>query len=289
MHLALINAHPRDARIQLIEENRKLPGGKVVHVHYYVIDGEKYEKCSVSSLLEEFFPNKFDAVKASKGDAQLQQMWRENGQKAAEFGTMHHRHFENYLDQPDGLSDEEKLKNFEYNPDYPDYRSYTDLPAWDGFQYFLVTLEPHWKPFRVEWKVFSKTARLPGTIDLILRDMRYPNELRLMVVDYKINKEPLKIFCNCGAGKEETNAMKHKETCPGVNAHPLTRHLLKTKVAKASAQTAVYASLLIQLYNTNVVAGRLAYLHPEELPLFHDVDFETFLPLAQQMINSRVA
>lgn len=288
MYLKEKHEHPRDKRIRLVSGMQTDPRtGREYRAHYYEIDGVKYEKCSVSALLEEFFPNKFDAVAASKGNVELQKQWKENGQRAADFGTMHHRHFENYLDQDWFLPDEEKEKNFEFDPKYPDYKCYRDLPAWDHFLYFLAVLEPYWQPYRVEWEVFSKTARLPGTIDLVLRDIRFPKELRLMVVDYKINKEPFKVFCKCGAGKEQMDAMKHKETCSAVNDHPLTRHLMKTKVSKASAQTAVYSSLLNQLYGANVVAGRLAYLHPDEFPLIHNVDFEHFMPLAEAMINSR--
>jgi len=289
MYLATTNAHPRDSRIELIDsEIRDEKTGKVRRQHYYLIDGEKITS-SVSSLLSTFCPNQFNASVASKGNVQLQKQWKRTGRDAAAFGTMHHEQFERFLDQPSGLSYEEMLRNFRAVSAYPMFQSYTDLPAWNHFCAFMNSIPAHWQPYRVEWRIFSNDAKLPGTIDLVMRHTGYPNELVLMVVDYKINKDPLKVFCKCGAG-QTAKAREHKDSCSAVFGHPLTRNLLDNKVNKASLQVAVYSKILEFLYGARVIEGLVAYLHPDTVaPYIHHVKLEKFKPLAAKMIASRIS
>jgi hypothetical protein len=288
MHLETIHAHPRDKRIQLIEEERyNKKKNKTFKTHYYVIDGEIY-KASVTSLLAEFCPNRFDAVVASRGDVSLQKLWKRNGKESAAFGTMHHQQFERYLDQPLELDSQTMLKNFKVDERYPMYQSYEELPVWSHFQTFLSSIPSYWQRYRVEWKVFSKEAKLPGTVDLVMRHVGYPDELVLMVVDYKINKEPQKIFCNCGKGVVR-NANLHTDTCSAVFGNPLTRHMLDTKANKGSLQVAVYSTLLETLYGATVIEGKVVYMHPsEETAYTHTVDLQKLKPLATKMIASRM-
>lgn len=288
MFLETINAHPRDSRIRLIEEERlNAETGKTSRTHYYLIDGEVVTG-SVTSLLSTFCPSRFDAETASKGDVSLQKKWKRAGREAAAFGTMHHQHFERFLDQPLDMSYEDMLKNFQVDEKYPQYRSYEELPVWSHFQMFLQNIPSCWQRYRVEWKIFSKQARLPGTVDLVMRHTDYPDDLVLMVVDYKINKEPQKIFCNCSVGLNR-NPLAHAKTCSAVFGHPLTRHILETKANKGSLQVSVYSKMLETLYGAKVIDAKVVYMHPSEPTAYtHTVRLDQFTPIAAQMIASRI-
>ena len=143
MYLERTNPHPRDARVSffsgLVWDAQQ---GKSVYRRYYMVDGEKLENSSVSTLKGVFVPNTFDAVRVSKGNVALQKQWAANGRAAADFGTMHHEQFECYLDQDPQLTEEQRLQNFVPHKKYPQYQRYEDLPAWAHFQWFLVKLEP---------------------------------------------------------------------------------------------------------------------------------------------------
>lgn len=282
--LAVKNPHPRDARIQFYDQRITDPRtGREKRLHRYVIDGETYEKCSVTTLLDEFFPSRFDPVARSKGNAELQQQWRQNAIEAAEFGTMHHAHFEKYIDSG---RDE---GSFVYDPRWPNYHRYTDLPAWTNFQAWLDTWPPYWEPYRVEWFIFSREARLPGCIDIVLRDMRYMDRLALVVVDYKIVREPEKMWCDCPDSSlwRNPNPMAHRAECTAVGGHAETREFLNTKLTKACVQVAVYSCILEDLYGAHVESASVVYLHPD-WPSTHKVDLDQFTELACTMINSRL-
>lgn len=278
MMLALRNAHPRDARIQFIDTERTLPNGRTYEEHYYVIDGIEYRNCSVSTLQKDYFPNTFDAVKASRGNVELQQKWETENRETVYFGKMHHTHFENYFN---GLP-------FQPNPRYPDITSYETVPGWAYFQEFLAQLPEYWEPFRTEWFIFSKEASLPGAIDLTLRDRRYPDKLVLAVCDYKVKKEPTKLpWCECGHWGALT-AAEHHETCPAVGAKPASRHILRRKCDVDAVQVCLYARILEDLYDATVTDRIIIYLHPNYPLYIHHVDAKEYDILVDDMVNSRV-
>lgn len=282
--LAAKNPHPRDARIRFYDQRIVDPRtGHEKRLHRYVIDGETYEKCSVTTLLDEFFPSRFDPVARSRGNVELQRKWKQNASDAAEFGTMHHAHFERYIDSS------RDDRSFVYDPKWPDYHCYTDLPAWKHFQAWIATWPSYWEPYRVEWFIFSREARLPGCIDIVLRDTRYMDRLALVVFDYKVVRDPDKLWCDCPDPSlwHNIDPMAHRAECTAVGGHPQTRGLLNTKVTKACMQLAIYSSLLENLYDVIVVQAGVVYVHPD-YPSIRDVDLDTITPLAETMINSRL-
>jgi len=280
--LAKLHPHERDIRIKFCDPIRQGRDGPF-RDHFYIINGETYRNCSVTTLYKEYFADNFNADRASNGDLELQAKWKRENAETVEFGVMHHRHFENYANK----------QPFEFNPKYPQYRSYEELPGWAHFMAFLQTLEPYWEFYRTEWPIFSKEARLPGMIDLALRDMRFPDELVLMVVDYKMNKDPLKLpFCSCHAWGA-TNAYEHNEDCTAVGSRPASRGILRIKANIASIQTCVYTKILEDLYKARVSKMVIAYLHPgtpeTPYPMYlHQVKREEYHDLICDMFESRL-
>jgi hypothetical protein len=158
---------------------------------------------------------------------------------------------------------------------------------------FLQTLEPWWVPYRTEWSIFSVEARLPGMIDLALRDSRFPDELILMIVDYKMKKKPTALpFCSCGAWGA-TTAYEHSDGCTAVGNKPASRGILRRKCETDSIQTCIYTKILEDLYGAKVTKMIIAYLHPgtvaEPYPMYlHDVDRTLYNDVVCDMFESRL-
>jgi hypothetical protein len=251
MLLERLNPHPRDKRIKFFSSIKVNVAGHPFEDRYYTIDGKQYRGSSVTTVQKEYFEDHFDAVAASKGDVDLQKKWARDNAETIEFGKMHHTHYENYMnDLP-----------FVPNPRYPEFQSYEELPGWPHFIAFLQTLEPYWERYRTEWTIFSTEVGMPGTIDLVLRDSRYPDQLVLMIVDYKMKKEPTKApFCKCGSWS--TNAYDHNEDCSAVGSKPASRGILRVKANVDSVQVCMYTKILEDLYGARVDKMVVAYLHP---------------------------
>jgi len=283
--LARKNAHPRDARITFSDKLITLPNGKQIEDHAYTIElanGEKvtWRNSSVTRLMADYFPNRFDPVKAYRGNTALQKQREAENYETVQFGKLHHHHFEYFLDgQPFTPWKPER---------YPQFTCYEDLPGWTHFCEFLKQLDSWWVPFRVEWLVFSTEAKLPGTIDLVLRDSRFPDELVLMVVDYKINKGPTDLpWCDCGNYKAET-AAGHSPNCQAVGGKPASRNVLRKKCNVAAVQVSIYAWILENLYGARVTELMVAYLHPNYPMYLHRPDTEECRALVEDMIKSRL-
>lgn len=275
--LAAKNPHPRDTRIQFIDSPITLPNGRTVEQHHFIIDGQEYRNCSVSSLLKDYFPYNFDAVKASGGDVELQRKWEIENHETVVFGKWHHLHFENYFNEVP----------FQFDPHYPNVHCYEDVPGWAHFQAFLASLPDYLEPYRTEWVIFSTEAKLPGIIDLVLRDMRFPDKLVLVVVDYKIKKDPTKLpWCQCGNRNAQT-ASAHDERCPAVGAKPASRNILRRKCDVDSAQVCLYSRVLDDLYGATVSERIVAYLHPNYPMYIHYAKAEDYEALVEDMIKGR--
>lgn len=253
--LSVLNPHPRDARIQF-QEFLQLPDGRVIKVHRYVVDGAVWERCSVTSLLNLGFPSNFDADKAFAGRPEARRAAEISNKAAADFSSMHHRHYHRHAN---GLP-------FEHDPDHPEYdcyNSYEELPGWRNYMRFRESLEPHWQNWRTEYPMFSLKGRFAGTADLLLRDMRYPDELVLKVVDYKLQKSHSKILhCVC-RNFSEADADKHLPQCLYSPKLASTRRSPCRISTKNATQCAVYAKMLTDCYGARVDEITVAYIHPD--------------------------
>ncbi|MCF8372025.1 MAG: hypothetical protein K9H64_10410 [Bacteroidales bacterium] len=150
----LINAHPRDKRIEFYPEP-----------HIYTID--KTPAPSASTVISKFFPE-FDSPYWSRKKAierltiegleltesniqrvanQIAKGWKDKGEKAAQEGTYLH----------------EQIEKFYLNQDYQ---------RTDEFSLFEQFVSDHEdiKPYRSEWRVFDEDHHIAGTIDLISKN-----------------------------------------------------------------------------------------------------------------------
>lgn len=276
--LEVINAHPRDKRISIVNNGR---------VRYYLIDGKKNKYLSTTERLSIFWNKPFpkDEKWGPPGNPFRVEKERLNAETAI-FGNFCHTQFEQY---------ENGLK-FKPDPRYPQYKNFEDLPNWPKFMQFKATLEPYWKVFRTEWFIFTKQYRNAGTADIVYRDMRYPDKLVLMVVDYKTSKDPLGFFCDCkGDARERENPdpNSHYPNCSAVGQHPSTRGMLSTKCNKDFSQVCVYSKIFEDLYATEqfpeviVSQAIVVYLNAEPAwPLFvHTDDRTKFTHIVEELLK----
>lgn len=241
MSLAERNPHPKDARIEFI----KLPGES--RGHYYV-DGVKWTECGVTRDLDYFFPNTFDKKEVYGDDEEkIKQVEHENYMAACygNFMSLCHHNFIN--GDP-----------FEPDPLFPQYKCLDDIPEWKCLQEQMDTLPKSWVPFRSEWPLFSSKLKTVGVPDYVMRDMAFPNEMRLVVIDFKCQVRPFDLpFCN-GLRKDRSKRTNcntsrrdlpesHDENCPAVGKHAM-RKMLTYKHVKCGAQMAIYRMLLLECY-----------------------------------------
>ena len=129
--------------------------------HAYTL--ENGDKCiSVTTLVHDAFPV-FDADKvidgiearktpkyAGRTRAEIKQMWKANGKRAAAAGTRLHKYIENIYLGVEGIeqrSDDEAQQFHKFTSAYGD----------------LV-------PYQVEWVVCDPEHRVAGTVDMVFRD-----------------------------------------------------------------------------------------------------------------------
>ena len=129
--------------------------------HAYTL--ENGDKCiSVTTLVHDAFPV-FDADKvidgiesrktpkyAGRSRAEIKQMWKANGKRAAVAGTRLHKYIENIYLGVEGIeqrSDDEAQQFHKFTS------AYSDLA-----------------PYQVEWVVCDPEHRVAGTVDMVFRD-----------------------------------------------------------------------------------------------------------------------
>lgn len=231
--LAVVNAHPRDARIEFDEPT-----------HTYTIDGVKEGWVSCTGFIHGFF-EEFDAdaviakMMASrkwseskyygKTAAEIKAEWDKNRDEAAEAGTRMHLDIEHYYNaDPVG-----NLAADDWAPN--------PGPEWDYFQaYERKWRIPHgFEPFRTEWLVFKEDIKLAGSIDMVYAKP----DGTLAIYDWKRAKEM----------KYENNWQQGKA--------PLD-HLPDTNYWHYSIQLNIYRTVLEELYGATVSELALVVLHP---------------------------
>ena len=138
--------------------------------HVYSIDGIQYK--AVSNLISELFPV-FDSyywadIKANQRGVNTHQVieeWDAKGQEAREAGVFLHQQIENhFLEQP--LC---HLYHFKYNGVFVNIEKAIDIQT--EFDFFKQFINDHpVTPFRTEWKIFDRSTKIAGTIDLICKN-----------------------------------------------------------------------------------------------------------------------
>ena len=138
--------------------------------HIYTVDGIQYK--SVSSIISDVFPEFDSAVQAVKKAAkigvdprQLMEEWASKGKQSREVGTFMHQQIENYL-----LN---KPVNYEYHYRYNGTHVQQDeiISIDREFGFFKDFLnETIIDPFRSEWRIFDRSLKIAGTIDLISKN-----------------------------------------------------------------------------------------------------------------------
>jgi len=285
--LAQINPHPRDARIQFIKLPNEPRG-------YYYVDGKKWTESGVTRLLKIFFPDRFNK-KAVYGD-DIERMERDQAEnyKRTYMGTFMSVCHDDYINK----------RPFKPDPMFPQYKCLDDIPAWRCLVQQMDTLPKSWVPYRSEWPLFSSKLQMTGVPDYVMRDMAYPNQLRLIIIDFKCQVKPFDTpFCN-GFLKDRTrrSACKtsqlalpesHVDDCPAVGSRAM-RNQIAYKYVKCGAQMAIYRMLLLSRYKfpQKLVIDRMVavFIEPNYpgTKHFYQQDIDQFEEMLDQLVEERL-
>lgn len=200
----------------------------------------------VSSVISLFFPA-FNAESASlrkcNGDlieaAKLREQWDANGSIASQAGTFLHKQIENYLnDKKEPLS----LKcDVEYNGKCLHLNKRVDISKeWSFFKAF--DRDTTYQPFRTEWCVYDKDARMAGTIDLICSRPDGTYEF----YDWK------------RSNKVDPN--EQSQWSSGING---LEHLTDTSYSHYCLQQNLYRYMVEKNYGIKISRMNLVVLHPD--------------------------
>ncbi len=231
--LAVVNAHPRDARISFEEAS-----------HTYTIDGTREGWTSCTTFIHTFFGD-FDAdaviakMMGSKKWSEskyfgmtaeaIKAQWTAAAEEASTAGTRMHLDIEHWYNA-------DPVGNLEADGWAPQAG-----PEWD---YFLA-FEEKWRkprgfePFRTEWLVFKEDIKLAGSIDMVYRKP----DGKFAIYDWKRAKE-MKMENAWQSGK------------------PPLEHLPDCNYWHYSIQLNIYRTILEELYGAEVDELALVVLHP---------------------------
>ena len=207
--------------------------------HVYIIDGVQYK--AVSNIISALFPS-FDAdywaeIKANERGVDPQQVkeeWDANGQKSREAGVFLHQQIENYfLNLP--LC---HLYHFQYNGIFVENDETIDIQREFNFFNQFIQDNPI-IPYRTEWKIFDRSTKIAGTVDLICK-----NGDGYDIYDWKrSSKIHDTISYGCGFG--------------GLS------HLTNTTLNHYKLQQNLYRYILENQYGMNIKSMKLVVLHPD--------------------------
>lgn len=238
--LSETNAHPRDQRVQFIEDT-----------HTYIIDGDsKKSITSVTTLVHKFFAHfNADAVieKMSKSPSfpesryfgmsadDIKLEWERNRDEAATAGTLMHKCIENLN------NDRQPYDAFAHGKAIPrDSVPERELELYEQFvQQFVVPNKL--KPFRTEWVVFSEQHSLAGSIDMVYK----APDGSLVLADWKRSK---KINVN-NRYQKGLGPCKHMDDC---------------NLIHYTLQLNLYRQVLEMHYGARVTDMRIVVLHPAQ-------------------------
>jgi len=232
--LAVINAHPRDARIQFNEEE-----------HSYAIDGSKEGWVSCTQFLHNFFGH-FDADAVIKkmmsspkwiqskyyGQTaeQIKAGWNSSGTEASEAGTRMHLDIEHFYNSS-RLSIESMKSDDDWEPKIS--------AEWSMFMAYQEKIGSKMMPFRTEWLVLHEEIKVAGSIDMVYKK----TDGKYAIYDWKRAKDI----------KTENSYQS--------GLGPLM-HLPDTNYWHYSMQLNVYRMILKEKYDIEVDELALVILHP---------------------------
>lgn len=273
--LSTKNSHPRDTRIQFIEEG-----------HKYIINPPEIPNpyTSVTTLVHSNF-EKFDAdniiAKIMSGHSwgpgnkywnmtptEIKKQWNETGKIAAQLGTELHFRIECFMNAGNPLPN----NNFISTPDY-------DCPEWRQFIDFYINFrgqnekedednnsrENSPQPYRTEWVVFHEEAHIAGSIDMVFEN----NDGTLSIYDWKRVKDI------------NNNRIPKKWTKYSHN--PILKHIPDTNYWHYSLQLNIYKFILENKYNKKVTKLVLVRFHPNS-----ESYEETIVPDLQKEVSELI-
>jgi ATP-dependent exoDNAse (exonuclease V) beta subunit len=225
-HLAILNAHERDTRIQFEELS-----------HKYTIDGVSENWIGCTSFLHKFFAH-FDAdavirtmMRSPKWSAskyfgmtaqQIKKQWDDKAKASSEAGTAMHKNIERFYNLED----------------------VSEVPSSVEWTYFLDFQKKYveakqFVAYRTEWTVFDSDSKVSGSIDMVFKKP----DGTLAIYDWK--------------RAEEIKTENRFQTGIG----PL-EHLPDTNYWHYTIQLNVYRYILQKNYNVVVSELALVILHP---------------------------
>ena len=213
--------------------------------HTYTVIGTGEMK-PVSSVISMFF-NPFNAEAASinkcHGDlvaaAKLREEWDAKGSLASQAGTFLHKQIENYLNEK--IEPKTFKCDVEYNGKYLQLNKRIDISReWSFFKAFDNATT--YQPFRTEWCVYDKEARMAGTIDLICSRPDGTYEF----YDWKRSNK---------VDPNETN-----QWSSGING---LEHLTDTSYIHYCLQQNLYRYMVEKNYGIRISRMNLVVLHPD--------------------------
>jgi hypothetical protein len=232
--LAVVNEHPRDARIQFNEEE-----------HSYAIDGSKEGWVSCTQFLHNFFghfdadavikkmmsgPNWIKSKYYGQTAEQIKAGWNANGAEASEAGTRMHLDIEHFYNSADLTVDSMK-KHDDWEPKLS--------PEWTMFMAYQEKIGSKMAPFRTEWLVLNEDIKVAGSIDMVYKK----KDGKYAIYDWKRAKDI----------KTENSYQS--------GLGPLM-HLPDTNYWHYSMQLNVYRMILKHKYDIDVDELALVILHP---------------------------
>lgn len=244
--LAQRNAHPADQYI-----HRRTDGS-----HTYVIrlpedssDSELPDVISTSKLLEKYF-RPFDAETISRHVARLcytrpghryegmsaeriREKWTTHGDQSRDLGHLLHRAIELYFDPAAG-EDTDELKAIRDTVEFAQFRQF-----YDDFTGAREVTEDPAIPYRTEWIVYDRSARVAGTLDMLFYN---PSDDTYTLVDWKRIKRLDRTAREKGLG-------------------PLHQHP-SCNLSKYTLQLNTYRYILENVYGLKVRDAFLVCMHP---------------------------
>lgn len=217
------NSHPRDSRIHFDAPS---------HTYYIEAENGDHIYCdSVTTVVENCF-EQFDAEKWARRKAtpehsaeEIMAEWARKGEEARDAGTLMHDRIERYY-LGEELEDE----------------AYDD----ESFCRFLRFTESyHLKPYRSEWRIYSRKYRIAGTLDFLVYD-----DGVFEIYDWKRSAKIVDCFGNPNLNNFGKFAFAPLQNLPDTTFHHY------------ALQVSLYRYILETEYDIIVADGHLGTFHP---------------------------
>ena len=213
------------------------------HTYNVIGSGEMRPVSSVIAMFFEPFNAEVASIRKCKGDlvaaAKLREEWESRGAFASQAGTFLHKQIENYLN--DIIEPQTFKCDVEYNGKFLHLNKRVDISKeWSFFKAFDKATT--YQPFRTEWCIYDKEARMAGTVDLICARPDGTYELYDWKRSNKVNPN-------------ETNSWSS-----GIKG---LEHLPDTSYYHYCLQQNLYRYMLEKNYGIKISRMNLVVLHPD--------------------------